>query len=206
MWEFYGATEGQATRISPDEWLARPGSVGRPRSGAEIVIADETGASLPPGNVGEVWIRDPHEPPFEYWGDEQKTKEAWRQDAFTVGDLGRLDAEGYLWLEGRKHDTIISGGVNVYPKEVEAALASHPGIEEALVYGAPHPEWGEQVAAFVVAAPGRAPAPEALRSWLRDRLSPVKCPRHIEFVDELPRTPGGKLKRPSGALWRDGNE
>lgn len=195
VWEFYGSTEGQATRISTDEWLRKPGSVGTANPGAEILVMTEDGDLLQPGEVGEVWVRDPGGERFEYWGDHRKTRAAWRDRAFSVGDLGHLDADGYLFLSGRKHDTIITGGVNVYPQEVEAVLLTHPAVAEAVVYGEPHEEWGQQVCALVVGSAGAPLDPELLRSWARERLAGFKSPRHIEVVDELPRTPTGKIKR-----------
>jgi acyl-CoA synthetase (AMP-forming)/AMP-acid ligase II len=195
VWEFYGSTEGQATRISTEEWRRKPGSVGTPNPGAEIIITSEDGRVLPAGEVGEVWIRDPEGERFEYWGDGAKTRGAWRDDAFSVGDLGHLDDDGYLFLSGRKHDTIITGGVNVYPQEVEAVLVSHPAVSEAAVYGEPHPEWGQQVCALVVGSYGYPLDPDLLRAWARERLAGFKCPRRIDIVDELPRTPTGKIRR-----------
>ena len=195
VWEFYGSTEGQATRISTDEWLRKPGSVGRPRAGAKVLIIGDSSQPLPSGEVGEVWVGDPRAERWEYWRDKRKTRAAWRKGAFTVGDLGSLDEDGYLFLAGRKYDTIISGGVNVYPQEVEAVLGSHPAVTEALVYGVPHEEWGQEVRALVVPAFGQPLDPERLRAWLRERVAAYKCPRHIELVDDLPRTPTGKLSR-----------
>lgn len=193
VWEFYGSTEGGATRISADEWLRKPGSVGTPRPGAAILIRDESGQALPRGEVGRVWVRDPHAERFSYWGDEEKTRAAWDGDAFTVGDLGRLDGDGYLFLEGRAHDTIISGGVNVYPQEVEAVLAEHPAVAECAVYGREHTEWGQEVCALVVAS-GEVDVAE-LRAWARERLASFKVPRHVQVVEELPRTATGKVLR-----------
>jgi long-chain acyl-CoA synthetase len=195
VWEFYGSTEGQATRISTDEWLRKPGSVGTPIPGADIVIAAEDGSPLPSGEVGEVWVREATGERFEYWGDSRKTRAAWRGERFSVGDLGHLDADGYLFLDGRKHDTIITGGVNVYPQEIESILLSHPAVAEASVYGEPHPEWGQQVCALVVASFGNPLDPERLRAWARERLAGYKCPRRIQVVEELPRTPTGKVRR-----------
>lgn len=195
VWEFYGATEGAATRISPEEWKRKPGSVGRPNPGAEILILDPDHRRLPAGEVGEVWVRDPEAERFSYWRDEEMTQAVWADGAFTVGDIGYLDRDGYLFLVGRAHDTIISGGVNVYPQEVEAVLVLHPAVKEACVYGAPHPEWGEQVHAAVVKWPEQPLDPERLRAWARERLAGFKCPRAIVVVDELPRTPTGKLLR-----------
>lgn len=195
VWEFYGSTEGQATRISTDEWLARPGSVGRALPGGEVVIADNTGSELPPGEIGWVWVCDPSGEQWSYWGDASKTRAAWSEDAFCVGDLGSLDADGYLYLAGRGDDTIITGGVNVYPLEVENVLASHPSVSEALVYGTLSEEWGQEVRALVVPAPNQPLDADLLREWARERLAGFKCPRVIEIVDDLPRTPTGKIQR-----------
>jgi long-chain acyl-CoA synthetase len=195
VWEFYGSTEGQATMISSGAWLDKQGSVGTAHEGGRVVVLSGDGRELPPGKVGEIWIDDPANEPFEYWGDPEKTRRARRGNAFTVGDLGSLDDDGYLFLSGRKHDTIISGGVNVYPQEVEDVLGSHPSVADVVVYGAPHPEWGEQVQAAVVPAYGAPLDPDALRAWARERLAGFKCPRLIEVVEELPRTPTGKVQR-----------
>ncbi|HET7481981.1 MAG TPA: AMP-binding protein [Actinomycetota bacterium] len=195
LWEFYGSTEGQATRISPDEWLRKPGSVGTPLPGVRISIAGPEGEAQP-GEPGEVWVEDPGAERFEYWGDRTKTEAAWRGGAFSVGDLGYLDADGYLYLTGRKHDTIITGGVNVYPQEVESVLAQHPAVTEVVVFGVPHPEWGEEVHARVVPAPHMPLDPERLRRWARERLAGYKCPRRIELVSDLEHTATGKIVRP----------
>jgi acyl-CoA synthetase (AMP-forming)/AMP-acid ligase II len=198
VWEFYGSTEGGATRISPEEWLRKPGSVGTPRPGAAILIEDDDGALVPPGEAGTVWVRDPRIERFSYWGDEAKTRAAWDGDAFTVGDVGRLDEDGYLFLEGRRDDTIITGGVNVYPQEVEAVLHEHPSVLECAVYGRDHPEWGQEVCALIV--PDGEVDRDELRTWARGRLAGFKVPRHFEIVDELPRTATGKvLRRPPGS-------
>ncbi|MDQ3986881.1 MAG: AMP-binding protein [Actinomycetota bacterium] len=195
VWEFYGSTEGQATRISTDEWLEKPGSVGKPLADVTITIRDDDMEELPPDEVGDIWVTDPRVEHFEYWRDRRKTEGAWDDGAFTVGDMGWLDADGYLFLAGRKNDMLISGGINVYPQEVEAALVQHPAVQEALVYGAAHPEWGQEVRALVVPAFGQPIDPDALRGWLRERLAGYKCPRAIEVVEDLPRTPTGKPKR-----------
>jgi acyl-CoA synthetase (AMP-forming)/AMP-acid ligase II len=193
VWEFYGSTEGGATKISPEEWLRKPGSVGTARPGAAILVRDEDGSLLSSGEAGTVWVRDPFAERFSYWGDEEKTRAAWDGDVFTVGDVGRLDEDGYLFLEGRRDDTIITGGVNVYPQEVEAVLHDHPAVTECAVYGREHPEWGQEVCALVVPA---GPLDEGeLRAWARERLAGFKVPRHVDMVDELPRTATGKVLR-----------
>lgn len=198
VWEFYGSTEGQVTRISSAEWLHKPGSVGKPTPGVEVIIRDEDGAELGPGEVGDIWVRYDDGERFVYWGDKAKTRAVHRGDSFTAGDVGYVDEDGYLFLTGRKHDTIITGGVNVYPQEVENVLMQHPAVAEAVVYGVSHDEWGQEVRARVVAAPMMPLDGERLRSWARDRLAGFKCPRVIEVVDELEYTATGKVKRPSG--------
>ena len=195
VWEFYGSTEGQATRISTDEWLDKPGSVGKPLAGVTITIRDDEMNEVPADELGEVWVADPRAERFEYWRDRRKTDAAWDGDAFTVGDMGWLDEDGYLFLAGRKNDMLISGGINVYPQEVEAVLVEHPAVQEALVYGSDHPEWGQEVRALVGPSFGQPLDPDSLRAWLRERLAGYKCPRRIEVVEDLPRTPTGKLKR-----------
>lgn len=195
VWEFYGSTEGQATRISSEEWRAKPGSVGRALPGGEIVIANDAGEEIALGEIGWVWVRDPSGERFEYWNDRAMSRSAWSDDAFCVGDLGSLDEDGYLFLAGRGDDTIITGGVNVYPMEVENVLVMHPSVAEALVYGTAHDEWGQEVRALVVPAFNQPLDAEMLRAWARERLAGFKCPRLIEIADELPRTPTGKIRR-----------
>ncbi|CAN5676064.1 acyl-CoA synthetase [soil metagenome] len=195
VWELYGTTEGQGTRIRPDEWLRRPGSVGRALPGAAILILDEDGRLLPAGATGQVWIKDPRAERFRYWEDDGKTDSAWHVGAFTAGDLGHLDGEDYLYLTGRAADTIISGGVNVYPEEVELVLLEHPSIVEAAVYGIEHPDLGEQVAASIVLSDRSELDRDELVGWVRRRLAGPKRPRQLRIVRSLPRTPTGKLLR-----------
>ncbi|MGH9018866.1 MAG: class I adenylate-forming enzyme family protein, partial [Acidimicrobiales bacterium] len=181
VWEFYGSTEGQFTVCGPDEWRERPGTVGRARPGRRLrVDGDAT-----------VWCRSPSFGRFEYWGDPQATARAWRGDEFTVGDLGRLDGDGYLFLDGRRSDLVISGGVNVYPAEVEAVLGEVPGVVEAAVFGVADEAWGERVCAAVVGAATE----DTLRAHTARRLAPYKRPKTYVMVDELPRTATGKLRR-----------
>jgi len=196
VWEFYGSTEGGFTKLSAREAIDHPGSVGRPAEGASIEIRDRrSGALLEAGEVGVVWLRDPRMERFEYWGDEAATAAAREGDAFTVGDLGHLDGDGYLYLVGRPGELIISGGINVYPTEVEEVLMGHPEVSEALVYGVDDPDWGQQVRALVLPAPGCSPHPESVRDWVGERLAPHKCPKAIAVVEELPRTTTGKVRR-----------
>ncbi|HUD16675.1 MAG TPA: AMP-binding protein [Acidimicrobiales bacterium] len=181
LWEFYGSTEGQFTACGPDEWVERPGTVGRARPGRHLRTEVD----------GTVWCSCPSFARFRYWHDDDATARAWRGDEFTVGDLGRLDGAGYLFLDGRRDDLVITGGVNVYPAEVEAVLADAPGVLEAAVFGLPDETWGERVCAAVV-----GPVDEtALRHHVAARLAPYKRPKTYFRVDELPRTATGKLRR-----------
>jgi acyl-CoA synthetase (AMP-forming)/AMP-acid ligase II len=181
LWEFYGSTEGQFTVCGPDEWVERPGTVGRARPGRRLRIDPDA----------TVWCRCPSFTRFRYWRDDDATDRAWRGDEFTVGDLGRLDSDGYLFLDGRRDDLVISGGVNVYPAEVEAVLAEAPGVVEAAVFGVADETWGERVCAAVVGPVAEA----ALRAHVADRLAPYKRPKSYFRVDDLPRTATGKLRR-----------
>jgi acyl-CoA synthetase (AMP-forming)/AMP-acid ligase II len=180
LFEFYGSTEGQFTLCSSDEWLQRPRTVGRARSGRRLHTTD-----------GVVYVEAPAFARWEYWRDPSKTAEAWLGNAFTVGDLGRIDEDGYLFLEGRREDLIISGGVNVYPAEVERILLLHPGVVEAAVFGEADPGFGQRVCAAVV---GDAD-PEAVRLWARERLPGSHAPKRVVAVESLPRTATGKVRR-----------
>jgi long-chain acyl-CoA synthetase len=195
VYETYGGTEGGGTRVTPAEWLERPGTVGRPWPGAEIHILDETGAPCPPDVDGFVYIK-PTSPNFEYFRDPGKTASIKMGGLHTLGDIGHVDDAGYLFLRGRRSDLIISGGVNIYPAEVEDALLSSPDVHDAAVVGVPDDEWGESVKALVIPAAGIA-ADDELRARLmthcRARLAGFKCPRIIEFRDTLPRTSAGKM-------------
>jgi long-chain acyl-CoA synthetase len=181
VWEFYGSTEGQFTACPAGDWLTHPGTVGRARPGRELAVDAD----------GTVWCRVPDYARFEYWRDPVKTAAAWRDDAFTVGDLGRLDDEGFLYLDGRRDDLIITGGMNVYPAEVERALQALPGLTEVAVFGAEDEEWGHRVCAAVV---GGVTADE-VATFAREHLAPYKCPKQVLVVDALPHTTLGKLRR-----------
>ncbi len=194
IYEYYGATEGGGTLVTPEEWLERPGTVGRAWAGAEIRILDDAGRECASGKPGTVYLKLLQD--FAYRGDPDKTRAGRREGFFTVGDVGYLDADGYLFLCDRKIDMIISGGANVYPAEVEAVLFSHPKVGDAAVFGIPDEDWGEQVKAVVEPAPGAVPGPEferELLAYLRERLAHYKCPRSVDFVPQLPRDPSGKL-------------
>ena len=187
VWEFYGSTEGQFTACPAEAWLERPGTVGRARAGRTL--------SVDAGGV--VWCRPPAFGRFTYWRDEAKTAAAWNDGAFTVGDLGRLDEDGYLYLDGRRDDLVITGGVNVYPAEVEAALADVDGVAEVAVFGLADERWGQRVCAAVVIMPGVDPAGvvAACSEYAVEHLAGYKRPKQYEVVDALPRTATGKVRR-----------
>jgi long-chain acyl-CoA synthetase len=197
IWEYYGASEGMGTVISPEEWLRKPGSVGRAFPGLQITIRDDEGNELPPGEIGSVYTSSmPGTAKFEYHNAPEKTSEAWRGDEFTVHDLGSLDEDGYLFLADRRVDLILRGGVNIYPAEVEHALATNPDVVDSAVFGLPDEQLGQHVHAIVELRPGAAPDRDALLGQLQGKLAPYKFPTTIEFIDELPREPNGKvLKR-----------
>jgi long-chain acyl-CoA synthetase len=181
VYEFYGSTEGQFTTCSAAEWSARPDSVGRARPGRTLRVDGD----------GVIWCRVPEYARFSYWGDPAKTAAAWHGDEFTVGDVGRLDADGYLYLDGRRDDLVISGGVNVYPREVELLLAEVPGVEEIAVFGVEDDRWGQRLCAAVVGTV----AVEDLDGYARERLAPARRPKEYYVVADLPRTSTGKVRR-----------
>ncbi|WP_156765938.1 AMP-binding protein, partial [Mycobacterium sp. E342] len=200
LYEYYGSTEAHGlTFIDSEQWLTHPGSVGQSVLG-RLHICDDDGNELPVGAVGTVYFERDHLP-FEYHNDPDKTAAACHPEHpfwTTVGDLGYLDPEGFLYLTDRKSFMIISGGVNIYPQEVENALALHPAVLDVAVIGVPHPEMGEEVRALVQLAPsviGTDCLARALIDHVRDRIAHYKAPRSVEFVGELPRTPTGKLAK-----------
>jgi acyl-CoA synthetase (AMP-forming)/AMP-acid ligase II len=195
LYEYYGSTEcGAIVIATPHDWLAHPGTVGRAVDGVEIKIFDEEGTELPPGQPGMIYARG--YTGFEYHGDPAKTASAMRGEYYTPGDIGHLDEDGWLYMSDRRTDLIISGGVNIYPAEIEAVLLQHPAVADVAVIGVPDPEWGQQVIALVepVGDSGDRLAAD-LRAHCEPRLARLKHPRHIEFRASLPRTPSGKLSR-----------
>ena len=195
VWEYYGASEGGGTVISPQEWLERPGSVGKPFPGNQFVILDDDGNEVANGCVGTVWVC-PAESSFEYHNDPEKTAAQHRGSFFTVGDAGYVDDEGYLYLADRRSDMVITGGVNVYPREIEECVLQHPDVVDCAVLGVPDDEWGEVLYALVQPQVGVGLDGEAISEWVRERMADYKRPRIVEFVDELPRDPNGKLRKP----------
>ena len=196
IYEYYAATEGGGTYVKPQEWRKKPGTVGQPFPGATIKILDDAGNELGPHEVGTIYMSSFGGMEFEYYKDPEKTKSARRGNLFTVGDMGYLDEDGWLFIADRKSDMIISGGVNIYPAEIEAVLHEHPKVQDVAVLGVPDPEWGESVKAIVETIPGVAHSDalaEELKQFVYDRIAHYKCPRSVEFVEALPRTPAGKL-------------
>jgi long-chain acyl-CoA synthetase len=196
--EYYAATEGAGTVVRPDEWLKRPGTVGKPEAPDHVRILDADGNRVPAGEVGTVYLHAPEQARFDYFKDTAKTAKAYRGDYYTLGDIGYLDDEGYLFLTDRSANLIISGGVNIYPAEVEAVLITHPVVGDVGVVGVPHDDWGEEVVAVVELQPGvesNAALAADLLEWCAPRLARFKRPRRVEFTDELPRHDNGKLYR-----------
>jgi acyl-CoA synthetase (AMP-forming)/AMP-acid ligase II len=179
--EFYGATEGQFTVCTPQEYDAHPGTVGRARPGRALRVDHD----------GRIWCRVPRHARFEYWRDPAKTAETWDGDWFTVGDLGHLDEGDYVYLDGRRSDLIITGGVNVYPAEVERVVLDLPGVTEACCFAVDDDHWGQRVCLAVV-----GPADElTIRNHCEERLAPYKRPKSIYRIDDFPRTHSGKVDR-----------
>ncbi|GAA0907778.1 acyl-CoA synthetase [Virgisporangium aurantiacum] len=205
--EYYAASEGGGTTIFAEEWLRRPGSVGRPWPGSRVRVLDDDGNDVPTGSTGQVFMQM-GSATFEYHRDAAKTKASRVGAMFTVGDIGYLDDEGYLFLCDRRSDMIISGGVNIYPAEIEGELLCHPDVADVAVFGIPHEEWGEEIKAVVQPAAGVEPGPALtanLLAFLADRLAKFKLPRTVDYVDELPRDPNGKLykRHLRDAYWKD---
>lgn len=199
LWEAYGSTEaGLITYLRPEDQFKKLGSIGKEIFGIDrIKLLDENGSEVPDGEVGELYTRSPAT--FrEYWKDPQKTKEAFRGEWCTVGDMARRDPDGYYYLVDRKANMIISGGENIYPSEVEAVVARHPAVKDVAVIGVPDIKWGEAVKAVVVLRPGFFPGEELAKEimdFCRGKIADYKRPRSVDFVtdDEMPRTPTGKI-------------
>jgi long-chain acyl-CoA synthetase len=197
--EYYAGSEGGAGFvIFSEEWLRKPGSVGRRISPDAAKILDENGAECSAGVAGAIYLKLAEVGAFEYYKDATKTHSARRGNYFTMGDVGYLDQEDYLFLTGRSAETIISGGVNIYPQEVDNELIKHLAVEDCCTVGAPNDEWGEEVRSVIQLKAGHTPS-EALKQEILDHaraaLARFKVPREIDFVDELPRSEAGKVQR-----------
>jgi long-chain acyl-CoA synthetase len=197
IWEYYAGTEGPgSTLVNSEEWLRKPGTVGRITSGT-IHILDEVGTEVSAGELGSIYFESPTSTGFRYHGDDAKTAASRTAQGWsTMGDIGYLDEDAYLFLTDRKAFTIISGGVNVYPQEAENVLSLHASVADVAVFGVADDDLGEVPMAVVQVAVGVTPSTELandLLAYCRERLASIKCPRSIAFEDELPRLPTGKL-------------
>jgi long-chain acyl-CoA synthetase len=196
VFEYYGATEGIGTFVDSDTWLAKPGTVGKPEPADQIRVLDDEGNDTPPGVAGSVYLKAPASMRFSYHNDEAKTQAAFKGDYFTLGDIGHLDSDGFLFLTDRSANLIISGGVNIYPAESDAVLLTHPAVHDVAVIGVPNEEWGEEVKAVLELREGYVASQSLERELLeycRSRLAHYKCPRSVDFVDNLPRFDNGKI-------------
>ncbi|HVS12310.1 MAG TPA: AMP-binding protein [Thermoanaerobaculia bacterium] len=195
LYEFYGSSElGCNAVMRPEDQLRKPGSCGRPCEGIEVKVLDDAGRELPPGEPGELYIKSP-QVITEYWHNEEATRQARRGELFSVGDVGYLDDEGFLYISDRKRDMVISGGVNICTTEVENVIHAHPDVWDVAVFGVPSAEWGESVHAVVQPRPGARIEAETLLDWLRERLAHYKLPRAVELRDALPRDEAGKIRK-----------
>jgi long-chain acyl-CoA synthetase len=204
--EYYGGTEtGGVVFHTAEEALERPGTVGRPILGSVVKIFDAAGRELPPGEIGEIYLRNFGWPDFTYHNMDEKRREVEREGLFTCGDVGYLDEDGYLFLCDRATDMVISGGVNIYPAEIEATLMGMPGVHDCAIFGIPDDEYGEALCAYVEPDPGTSLQRENVQAYLRSHLANYKVPRVVEFRARLPREDSGKiLKRKLRApYWED---
>ncbi len=199
IWEYYAATEGGGGfLVGSEEWLMKPGTVGKPGPEFDNRILDDDGNPVPVGTVGTIYMKAPVKGRFEYYKDSDKTGRSYRGDHFTLGDMGYFDEDGYLFLTGRTAELIIAGGVNIYPVEVDNELLKHPAVQDVCTVGVPNPEWGEEVKSVVSLKPGHAASIELaddLLQWAKDRMAGFKCPRSIDFADTIPRSDAGKVQR-----------
>jgi long-chain acyl-CoA synthetase len=194
IYEYYGSTEGGLiTHASSQDWLAKPGTVGRPAPMTQVRVLDDAGNSVPVGVAGTIYSRNESIPDFTYRALDAKRREIDREGFITSDDIGYFDADGYLFLNDRKIDMVISGGVNIYPAEVEAALLQLPGVQDCAVFGIPDEEFGESLAAAVQPMPGVQLTVGEIQDHVRGLLADFKVPRVVEFLSDLPREDSGKI-------------
>ena len=192
--EYYGGTEtGGAVFHTSAEALRKPGTVGRPIDGAVVKIFDSAGKELGPGEIGEVYIRIGGFPDFTYHGMDDKRREVERAGLITCGDVGYVDADGYLFLCDRVRDMVISAGVNIYPAEIEGVLIGMPGVQDCAVFGVPDEEYGESLATYVETQDGATLTADAVQTWLSERIAAYKVPKLVRFERGLPREDSGKI-------------
>jgi len=194
--EFYGSSEGTGPVVcTSQEWMDRPGTVGKPAPILKASVVDDNGHDLPAGEIGTLYFLRDGGPP-QYHGDKAKTDASRLPDGrFTVGDLGYMDSDGFIYLVDRRVDLIISGGSNIYPAEIEGVLSQHPAVRDVAVFGIPHSEFGQEVKAAIELEPGLQVSESDLISWSKERLASYKCPKSVDFHDALPREAHGKLKK-----------
>ena len=207
LWEMFAGTEGPGTMVSPQEWLLKPGTVGKPGPG-QIRVLDEHYQELAAGEEGQLYISNPEDSSFEYYRDTEKTARALRHGFYTAGDIGYLDEDGYLFLTGRSAEVIISGGVNIYPQEIDDVLITHLAVEDVACVGVPNEDWGEEVKALVQLQRGQKPCAELeceILDYCAGKLASQKLPRSVDFVVEIPRSEAGKIARKSlrDAFWKE---
>lgn len=198
VYEYYSSTEGGGVFIDSATWLTKPGSVGRPVEGVAIRLINENGEEAAPGELGTIYIEAPVTGRFEYYKDPGKTGQAYRGNHFTLGDMGYVDADGFLFLTGRSAELIISGGVNIYPVEIDEVIIQHEAVADAAVVGVPNEDWGEEIKAVVELRPGHHPddaTRQSILDFARERLPGFQRPRTVDFVDALPRSAAGKVLR-----------
>ncbi|WP_026415777.1 acyl-CoA synthetase [Actinomadura oligospora] len=207
IWEYYAATEGGGTIASPQDWREHPGTVGKAWPISELLLVDDDGEPVPANAPGTIYMKMVSGD-FEYKGDQVKTEESRLNGFFTVGDVGHLTEDGFLFLSDRKSDMIISGGANIYPAEIENEIVLHPKVADVAVFGIPDEEWGEQIKAVVEPAAGVEPGPDLaaeILAALEGRLAKMKWPRTIDFIETMPREPNGKLlkRKLRDPYWKD---
>ncbi|MBM3300074.1 MAG: AMP-binding protein, partial [Deltaproteobacteria bacterium] len=192
VWEYYGGSEGGGTMITDEEWRRKPGSVGKPWPMSQVRIYDDAGRQLPANEVGIIYMTAVGLN-FQYHKDEKKTREAHIEGFFTMGDMGYVDEDGYLFIVDRKSDMIISGGVNIYPAEIENVIFGHPAVLDVAVFGVPDEKWGEAIKAVVQLKKGHEASEADIIQWCDEGLSKIKKPKSVDFVEELPRDINGKI-------------
>ncbi len=195
IWEYYAATEGGGTIVSPEEWRKYPGTVGKAWPNSEVVIFDDDGNEMPTGASGTIYMRMGGNE-FKYYKDDAKTDKARMKGFFTVGDIGYFNEDGYLFLNDRANDMIIAGGVNIYPAEIEGVIQQHEKVQDVAVFGVPNEDTGEEIKAVIELMPGTEPSDavkDDIVAYYQDRMAKQKWPRSIDFTTEMPRDPNGKL-------------
>lgn len=198
VYEYYAATEGGGIFVDSHEWKDKPGTVGKPLPGVVVRIINDNGEEAKAGEVGTVYFQAPEKGRFEYFKAPEKTEGAYRGNDFTMGDMGYIDEDGFLYLTGRSAEVIISGGVNIYPVEIDQEVLEHPAVFDVAVVGVPNEEWGEEIKAVVQLNEGYEPSDELaaeIAAFAAGRLPGYKRPRSVDFTDDLPRMPSGKIVR-----------